>query len=395
MRDVVIVDNIRTGVGKAGRGTLNMTRGDDLIAHCIDSLLDRNPSVDPCEFEDVIVGSAHQIGEMAGNVARPATLLSKLPNTVAASTVNRFCSSGLQAIANAGFLIGAGQAEAAIAGGCDTTSMHTRHGNTRPIESQRLNAQRKDGYMSSGITAENVAERYGVTREMQDEYALQSQQRYDAAVKAGKISEEIAPIEVTTRKVNRQTGEETYERVTFASDEGARPQTTIESLQKLRPVFRGSGSVTAGNACQLSDGASMTMMMSAERAEKLGLEPLGYFRGFTVAGCNPDEMGIGPVFAIPKLLDRAGLKVDNIDLWELNEAFASQVLYCRDHLGIDNELYNVNGGGIPIGHPYGMTGSRMTGALLRELRRRNGKYGVVTMCIGGGQGAAGLFEAIN
>ncbi len=395
MKDVVIVDSIRTGVGKAGSGSLNMTRGDDLIAHCIDALLDRNPSVDPTMIEDLIVGSAHQMGEMAGNIARPAVLLSRLPVTTAASTVNRFCSSGLQAIANAGLLIAAGQAEALMAGGCDTTSMHSRHGDARPIQSQRLNALRRDGYMSSGITAENVAERYGVSREIQDEYALQSQQRHAAAVDAGKIGEEIVPIQVWTRNFDRKSGETGHENITFAADEGARPQTAIEDLAKLRPVFKPDGTVTAGNACQLSDGASMTILMSSRRAEAMGLEPLGYFRGFAVAGCEPDEMGIGPVLAVPKLLERNGLSVDDIDLWELNEAFASQVVYCRDKLGIDNSIYNVNGGGIPIGHPYGMTGSRMTGALLRELRRRKARYGVVTMCIGGGQGAAGLFESIH
>lgn len=395
MKDVVIVDSIRTAVGKAGRGSLNLTRGDDLIAHCIDAILDRNPAVAPEMIEDVIVGSAHQMGEMAGNVARAATLLSNLPVTTAASMVNRFCSSGLQAIANAGLLIGAGQVDAVLAGGCDTTSMHARHGDARPVQSDRLNALRKDGYMNSGVTAENVAERYRITREAQDAYALESQRRYAAAAKAGHISEEIAPIEVTSKRVDPATGATTYQTLTFAEDEGPRPGTTQEDLARLRPAFRSGGTVTAGNSCQLSDGASLTLLMDAGRAERLGLEPMGYFRGFTVAGCEPDEMGVGPVYAVPKLLNRNALSIGDIDLWELNEAFASQVLYCRDTLGIDAEKLNVNGGAIPIGHPYGMTGSRMTGALLRELRRRGGRFGVVTMCIGGGQGAAGLFEAIN
>jgi acetyl-CoA acyltransferase len=253
--------------------------------------------------------------------------------------------------------------------------------------------EKPDIFMAMGNTAEVVARRYQVTREMQDEYALQSQQRYAAAVEAGKIAEEIVPMQATMLKVDKETGEESHETVTVDKDECNRPTTTLDGLASLPPAFEDDGSVTAGNASQLSDGASMTMLMSAERAAQLGIEPLGIYRGFTVAGCEPDEMGIGPVFAIPRLLENAGLKQDDIDIWELNEAFASQCLYCRDALGLDNDKYNVLGGSISIGHPFGMTGSRQTGLVLRELRRTNKKYGVVTMCIGGGQGAAGLFEA--
>jgi len=270
--------------------------------------------------------------------------------------------------------------------------MRTRQEPGKAKQNQRLMDEKPDIFMAMGNTAEVVARRYQVTREMQDEYALQSQQRYAAAVEEGKIGEEIVPMNATMLKVDKETGEESHEQVVVDRDECNRPQTTLEGLASLAPAFEEDGSVTAGNASQLSDGASMTMLMSAERAAQLGVEPLGIYRGFTVAGCEPDEMGIGPVFAIPRLLANAGLSKDDIDLWELNEAFASQCLYCRDALDLPNEKYNVLGGSISIGHPFGMTGSRQTGLVLRELRRRNAKYGVVTMCIGGGQGAAGLFE---
>ena len=392
MRDVVIVDSVRTGLAKAFRGSFNQTRSDDMLAHCIDSLMDRNQAIGVDEVEDVVVGSASHTGEQDGNLARLAVILSKLPVTTAGVSINRFCSSGLQSIAIAANQIASGQTEVAIAGGVDSISMRTRQEPGKSKQNQRLVDEKPDIFMAMGNTAEVVARRYQVTREMQDEYALQSQQRYSAAVDSGKISEEIVPMQATMLKVDKESGEESQVEVTVDKDECNRPQTTLEALSSLAPAFEDDGSVTAGNASQLSDGASMTMLMSAERAAQLGLEPLGIYRGFTVAGCEPDEMGIGPVFAIPRLLENAGLSLDDIDLWELNEAFASQCLYCRDALGIDNEKYNVLGGSISIGHPFGMTGSRQTGLILRELRRRKQKYGVVTMCIGGGQGAAGLFE---
>ena len=392
MRDVVIVDSVRTGLTKAFRGSFNLTRSDDMLAHCIDSLLDRN-DVDPNEVEDVVVGAASHAGEQDGNLARLAVILSKLPVTTAGVTINRFCSSGLQSIAIAANQIASGQTDIAIAGGVDSISMRTRQKPGEAAQNQRLLDEKPDIFMAMGNTAEVVARRYQVTREMQYEYALQSQQRYAAAVDSGKIAEEIVPMKATMLKVDKETGEESHEEVLVDKDECNRRNTTLEGLATLPPAFEEDGSVTAGNASQLSDGASMTMMMSAERAGQLGLQPLGTYRGFTVAGCEPDEMGIGPVFAIPRLLENAGLKQDDIDLWELNEAFASQCLYCRDALGLDNDIYNVLGGSIAIGHPFGMTGSRQTGLVLRELQRRNKKYGVVTMCIGGGQGAAGLFEA--
>lgn len=393
MRDVVIVDSMRTGLAKSFRGSFNLTRSDDMLAHCINSLLERNPNVGADEVEDVIVGAASHAGEQDGNLARLAVVLSNLPITTAGQTINRFCSSGLQSIAIAATQIASGQTEVAMAGGADSISMRTRQEPGKAKQNPVLMEQKPEVFMAMGNTAEVVARRYQVTREAQDAYSLQSQQRYANAVNQGWIADEIAPMQATMLKVDKETGAESHHEVTVDRDECNRPDTTIEGLAKLKPAFEEDGSVTAGNASQLSDGASMTLLMTAERAAKLGLEPLGIFRGFTVAGCEPDEMGIGPVFAIPRLLKNLGMKQDDVDLWELNEAFASQCLYCRDALGIDPEIYNVNGGSISIGHPFGMTGSRQTGAILRELGRRNKRYGVVTMCIGGGQGAAGLFEA--
>lgn len=394
MGDVVIVDSVRTGLAKSFRGSFNLTRSDDMLAHCIDSLLERNPKISADEVEDVYVGAASHTGEQDGNLARLAVILSKLPVTTGGVTINRFCSSGLQSIAMAANQIASGQTQVAIAGGVDSISMRNRQTPGKAELNKRLTEEKPDIFMAMGNTAEVVARRYQVTREAQDEYSLQSQQRYAKAVEAGWIGEEIVPMKATMLQVDKETGKESHVDVIVDKDECNRPNTTIEGLAKLPPAFEEDGSVTAGNASQLSDGASMTLVMSAERAAQLGVEPIGIYRGFTVAGCEPDEMGIGPVFAIPRLLQNAGLKKDDIDLWELNEAFASQCLYSRDALDIDNELYNVNGGSISIGHPFGMTGSRMTGSVLRELKRRNKKYGVVTMCIGGGQGAAGLFEAV-
>ncbi len=394
MRDVVVVDSVRTGLAKSFRGSFNLTRSDDMLAHCIDALLDRNPKVAPDEVEDVVVGAASHVGEQDGNLGRLAVVLSRLPITTAGMTINRFCSSGLQSIAIAANQIASGQTEVAMGGGADSISMRTRQKPAEAELNKRLLAEKPEIFMAMGNTAEVVARRYQVSREMQDEYALQSQKRYAAAVEAGKLADEIVPMTTTMKVVDKETKEESLKEVVVDRDECNRPNTTLEALASLPPAFEEDGTVTAGNASQLSDGASMTLLMSAERAAQLGIEPIGIYRGFTVAACEPDEMGIGPVFAIPRLLKNAGLQLEDIDLWELNEAFASQCVYCRDELHIDNEIYNVNGGSISIGHPFGMTGSRMTGHILRELRSRKKKYGVVTMCIGGGQGAAGLFEAV-
>ncbi len=393
MRDVVVVDSVRTGLAKSFRGSFNQTRSDDMLAHLIDSLLDRNPNVSPDEVEDVVVGAASHSGEQDGNLARLAVVLSKLPITTAGLTINRFCSSGLQSIAIAANQIASGNTQVAIAGGVDSISMRTRQEPGKSKPNQRLVEEKPDIFMAMGTTAEVVARRYQVTREMQDVYALQSQQRYARAAEAGWMAEEMSPMPATMLKTDRQTGEESQADVVVDRDECNRPTTTLDGLSALAPAFEEDGTVTAGNASQLSDGASMTLLMTADRAAQLGIQPMGIYRGFTVAACEPDEMGIGPVFAIPRLLENVGIKQDDVDLWELNEAFASQCVYCRDQLGIDNEKYNVNGGSIAIGHPFGMTGSRLTGSVLRELKRRNQRYGVVTMCIGGGQGAAGLFEA--
>ncbi len=395
MENIVIVDVIRTGLAKAHRGTFNLTRSDDLVAHCINALLDRNPSVDPAAIEDVILGCGRQIGEQSANVARHAVALSNLPITVPASTISRACSSGLNAIAFAATQINSGCAQIMMAGGVESITGLSRGTPGEFDENPRLLEEMPDMYMAMGNTAEVVARRYQVTREAQDEYALQSQQRYATAQKQGYIDDEISPMQVQWAKlVDKKTGATETVTGTVDRDECNRPETTLAGLSKLGPAFEEDGSVTAGNASQLSDGAAMALIMTEKKAAQLGLEPMGYFRGFTVAGCEPDEMGIGPVFAIPKLLDYTGLSLDDIDLVELNEAFASQCLYCRDKLGIDNDKYNVNGGSIAIGHPFGMTGARLTGSLLRELKRRKQRYGIVSMCIGKGMGAAGLFEAI-
>lgn len=394
MSQVVIVDTIRTGLAKAHRGTFNLTRSDELVAHCIDALLERNPGVAGDAVEDVILGVGRQLGEQSGNMARHAVALSKLPISVPATSVSRACSSGLNSIAMAATQIASGCAEVMMAGGVESITGLSRGTPGEHEEHPRLMADMPSMFMAMGNTAEVVARRYGVSREVQDAYAVQSQQRYAAAVEAGYIADEIAPMTVQWRKViDRETKETAVVEGTVDRDECNRPGTTLEGLGKLAPAFEADGSVTAGNASQLSDGASMALVMSEKRAEQLGLEPMAYFRGFTVAGCEPDEMGIGPVFAIPKLLQYKGLSMDDIDLVELNEAFASQCLYCRDRLEIDNDRYNVNGGSIAIGHPFGMTGARLTGGVLREMKRRGSKLGMVSMCIGKGMGAAGLFEA--
>ena len=394
MTQVVIVDNIRTGLAKAHRGTFNLTRSDEMVAHCIDSLLARNPGIDPVEVDDVVVGVARQLGEQTANMARYGVALSKLPLSVAAATISRACSSGLNAIAIAATQIASGCGDIAIAGGVESITGLDRGTQGTWEEHPRLMAELPAIFMPMGNTAEVVARRYNVTREMQDVYSVQSQQRYAAAVEKGLVADEIAPMAVKWKKVlNKDTGEFAIVDGVVDRDECNRPDTSLQSLAGLPPAFEKGGTVTAGNASQLSDGASMTLLMSETRAQQLGLAPLAYFRGWAVAGCHPDEMGIGPVFAIPKLLKYKGLSMNDIDLVELNEAFASQCVYCRDALGIDNEIYNVNGGSIAIGHPFGMTGSRLTGVVIRELRRRKKKLGIVSMCIGKGMGAAGLFEA--
>ncbi len=394
MRDVVVVDSVRTGLAKSHRGTFNLTRPDDMVAHCIDALLDRNSKIDPAEIDDVIVGCANQTGEHGGNLARLAVILSKLPITTSGSTISRACSSGLNSIAFAANQIGSGCTDIMIAGGVESISAGARGTPGRTQGHPTIRDVSPDIFMAMGNTAEVVARRYNVTREYQDEFSYESQKRTAAAQQAGLFDDEIVPMNVKWAKiVNKETKETEIVDGVCAGDECNRPETTLEGLGKLKPAFEENGTVTAGNASQLSDGASMTLLMTEERAVQLGLEPKAYFRGWFVAGCEPDEMGIGPVFAIPKLLKNKGMTINDIDLVELNEAFASQCVYCRDTLEIDPEKYNVNGGAISIGHPFGMTGSRLTGHIVRELKRREKKYGIVSMCIGGGMGAAGLFES--
>jgi acetyl-CoA acetyltransferase family protein len=351
--------------------------------------------VDKSEIEDVVIGCGFPEGPQGMNVARVATLGAGLPHTVAATTVNRFCSSGLQAVAMAAHQVIVEGAEVSIGGGVESITLGQGQANQNGIFSEKINEKWPGVYMGMGDTAEVVAKKYKISREDQDAFALRSQQRYAAALESGIMAEEIAPLSATWAKKNKETGETEMVEVNVDHDECNRPTTTLEGLASLEPVFQkdGSGSVTAGNASQMSDGASATVLMSAERAKQLNVQPMGVFRGFAVAGCKPQEMGIGPVFAVPKLLSRHGLKIEDIDIVELNEAFASQALYCMRELGITDEQINPNGGSIAIGHPYGMTGSRMVGHLLRELKRQGKRYGIVTMCIGGGQGMAGLFEA--
>ena len=389
--DVLVVDSVRTGLAKSFRGSFNLTRSDDMLAHVIDALLERNQQITPDEVEDVVIGAASHVGEQDGNLARLAVVLSRLPVSTAGLTINRFCSSGLQAIAIAANQIASGQSHVAVAGGVESISMQARQKAAQAEQNSRLLNEKPEIFMAMGNTAEVVARRYAVSREMQDVYAVQSQERYAKAESSGWMGEEIVPMDVTMLKTDRE-GNQSRVQTTVSEDECNRPATTLEGLAGLRPAFEEKGTVTAGNASQLSDGASMCLLMSGERARQVGVEPMGLFRGFTVAACEPDEMGIGPVLAVPRLLENLGMKQEDVDLWELNEAFASQCVYCRDKLRIDNEKYNVNGGSIAIGHPFGMTGSRLTGTVLRELKRRGKRYGMVTMCVGGGQGAAGLFE---
>lgn len=397
MREAVVVAGARTPLAKSFRGSFNLTRPDDLAAHCLSAVLKKVPQLDPAELEDVILGCGYPQGTQGQNVARVALVRAGLPVSIAGTTVNRFCSSGLQAIAMAAHEIIQEGATAAIGGGVESiTAMNQFKEDPKLTVNPKVMEAKSGIYMVMGDTAEVVAKRYGISRQAQDEYSLSSQQRTARAQAEGFFKEEIAPIQVTRGILDKKTGAVTgTEDVLCDKDECNRPDTTLEGLLALKPYFdpnSGQGSVTAGNASQLSDGAAAVVLMERKRAEQLGIKPKIAFRGFAVAGCEPDEMGIGPVYAVPKLLKRHGLKVDDIGLWELNEAFAVQVLYCRDKLGIDPNKLNVNGGSISIGHPFGMTGARMVATLSNEMIRRKSRYGIVTMCIGGGQGAAGLFE---
>jgi acetyl-CoA C-acetyltransferase len=398
MREAVIVSTARTPIGKAFRGAFNDTQAQALGAHAIANAVER-AGVDPAEIDDVVMGCALQQGSQSFNTARQAALKAGLPVTVAAQTIDRQCSSGLMAIATAAKQIIVDGMNVTVGGGVESISLvQNKHMNNFRANDPQLLEETPGLYIPMIETAELVAERYGVSRAAQDEYALQSQERTAKAQEEGRFEEEIVPMTTTMKLVNKETGETTDREVTLAKDEGNRPSTTLADLEKLGPVWK-SGSfvpegkyVTAGNASQLSDGAAAVVLMSREEADRRGLTPLGAYRGMAVAGCAPEEMGIGPVNAVPKLLQQAGLSVDDIGIWELNEAFASQVLYCRDTLGIPNDKLNVSGGAISIGHPYGMTGARCTAHVLHEGKRRGAKYGVVTMCVGGGMGAAGLFE---
>ena len=394
MREVVIVDSVRTGLAKSFRGKFNQTRPDDMAAHCVNALLTRN-DIDPASVEDCIVGAGSNEGAQGYNIGRNVAVLSRLGIGTAGMTLNRFCSSGLQAIAIAANQIASGCSDIIVAGGVESISLTIKSVNTDNLINPLLQEQVPGIYFPMGQTAEIVARRYNVSREEQDLYALQSQQRTAQAQADGLFDDEIVPMAVKYRVEDKATGQVQILDGIVDRDDCNRPDTTLQSLAGLKPVFAEDGSVTAGNSSQLSDGASMTLVMSLEKALELGLKPKAFFRGFTVAGCAPDEMGIGPVFSVPKLLEAKGLQVADIDLWELNEAFASQCLYSRNRLEIDNAKYNVNGGSISIGHPFGMTGSRQVGHLVRELQRRNLRYGVVTMCVGGGMGATGLFEAVR
>ncbi|UGY17649.1 acetyl-CoA C-acyltransferase [Bradyrhizobium septentrionale] len=401
MREAVIVSTARTPIGKAYRGAFNNTTAPTLGGHVIRAVVER-AGLDPAEVDDVVMGAAQQQGTSGNNVARHAALRAGLPDSVAAMSIDRKCSSGLMAIATAAKYIINDGAPVAIGGGLESISL---------VQNDKVNRYRAwddwilrhaTGLTSSMIeTAELVAERYDISREAQDEYALRSQQRTALAQAEGRFDREIAPLKTEMAVTDHASGETTVREVTLTRDEGNRPQTTLEDLANLKPVFAGGRFVkqgrfvTAGNASQLSDGAAAVLLMEAAEAERRGLEPLGAYRGMAVAGCAPEEMGIGPVFAVPKLLERNGLRIDDIDLWELNEAFASQLLYCRDRLGIPDERLNVSGGAIAIGHPYGMTGARCVGHLMQEGRRRKVRYGVVTMCCAGGIGAAGLFEIFH
>jgi acetyl-CoA C-acetyltransferase len=391
-KQAVIVSTARTPIGKAFRGAFNLTHGADMLGHAIQHAIER-AGIEPAAVEDVIAGCGLPEGSTGNNVARVAAIRAGCPVTTSGTTINRYCSSGLQAVSVAAHRILVDDVPVMVASGVESISRVQANINLHDYINPWVQQHKPEIYMSMGDTAEVVAERYNVSRQSQDEYALQSQQRTAAAMESGKIADEIAPMHVTMETKDKATGEVGKVELDFSMDEGPRPSTTLEGLSQLKGAFKEGGSVTAGNASQLSDGAAALVLMSDAEAQKRNVEPLGAYHGLVVSGCEPDEMGIGPVFAIPTLLKRTGKKLEDIDLIELNEAFASQTVYIRDRLGLDPEKLNVNGGAISIGHPYGMTGARQTGAILLELRRRKKKWGIVTMCIGGGMGAAALFEA--
>ena len=391
MREVVIVSSVRTPVGKAYKGTLRASRPDDLAAVAIKGALDRVPQVDPKEIEDVIIGCAMPEAEQGMNVARIASLRAGLPVECSAMTINRFCSSGLQAIALAADSIASGRAEVAVAGGTESMTMIPMGGH-KVSANPWLVANYPDAYLSMGLTAERLASRYGITREQSDEFSYQSHQKALAAIQAGKFDDEIVPVPVSFTTPNGSKPKRIE--IVFKTDEGPRSDTTLEALLALKPAFHAKGTVTAGNSSQMSDGAAAAVVMSAEKAKALGITPLARFVAFATAGYKPEEMGVGPVYAIPKALKIAGLKLEDINVFELNEAFAAQSLSVMKEAGLDPAKINPNGGAIALGHPLGCTGAKLTATIIRELKRRNARYGIVTMCVGGGMGAAGIIENV-